>query len=245
MLLGEPPRTQYDLNFSLFGIPIRVDPWFWIITLMLGYNRGDAGSVLTWVIAVFLSILVHEMGHASVMRAYGFQPWITLYGMGGLASYDHGYSRSKGSDTVGQILISLAGPGAGFLLAAVLVAGLIAAGYGDGIFLTRVGPRVLGLPNPRLADLINSILFISVLWGMVNLLPIYPLDGGQIAREVLLRISPSDGIRQSLLLSMVAGGAMAAVGLLMWKQIYVALMFGYLAYTSYATLQAYGNRRPW
>ena len=44
---------------------------------------------------------------------------------------------------------------------------------------------------------------------------------------------------------MFAAGAMAAVGLLMWKQMYVALMFGYLAYTSYATLQAYGNRRPW
>lgn len=244
MLIGEPPRTQYDLNFSLFGIPVRVDPWFWAITLMLGYRSGDAGAVLTWVIAVFLSILVHEMGHASVMRAYGFQPWITLYGMGGLASYDHGYSRSKGSDTVGQILISLAGPGAGFLLAAVLVAGLIAAGHGDGIVPTPVGPQVVGLANPRIAALINDILFISVLWGMVNLLPIYPLDGGQIAREVLLRIS-RDGIRQSLLLSMFAAGAMAAVGLLVWQQMFVALMFGYFAYASYMTLQNYGNRSPW
>lgn len=245
MLLGEPPRTQYDLNFSLLGIPVRVDPWFWLITLMLGYKAGDAASVLTWIIAVFLSILVHEMGHALVMRAYGFQPWITLYGMGGLTSYDQGYSRAKGSDSLGQILICLAGPGAGFLLAAVLVLGFFLAGYGDGIVLTWFGPRILELPNKRLGDLVDDILFISVLWGMVNLLPIYPLDGGQIAREILLKLSPRDGIRQSLLLSILAGGMMAAVGFLLWKSLFVALMFGYLAYTSYTTLQAYRGRSPW
>lgn len=242
MLLGEPPRTPYDLNFSLLGIPVRVDPWFWLVTLMLGYNSGDAASVLTWVISVFLSILVHELGHAAVMRAYGFQPWITLYGMGGLASYDHGYSRSKGSNTLGQVLISLAGPGAGFLLAAVLVLGLFLAGHE--ILLTWFGPRV-GLSNVRLGNLVNNILFISVLWGMINLLPIYPLDGGQIAREVLLRLSPTDGIRQSLLLSTFAAGMMAAVGFLLWQSMFVGLMFGYFAYTSYATLQAYTGRSPW
>ena len=99
-----------------------------------GLQSGDAASVLTWIVAVFLSILVHELGHALVMRAYGFRPWITLYGLGGLASYDQGHAfRSKGSGPLGQILICLAGPAAGFLLAAVLVLGLVLAGYGDEI----------------------------------------------------------------------------------------------------------------
>ena len=114
MLLGEPPRTQADLNFSLLGIPVRVHPLFWLVALLLGRNLGDAGSVLSWIVAVFLSILIHELGHAAVMRAYGFHPWITLYGFGGLASYDHGNAyRSKGSQPLGQILICLAGPAAG------------------------------------------------------------------------------------------------------------------------------------
>ena len=45
---------------------------------MLGSRLGDVASVLTWIIAVFLSILVHELGHALAMRAYGFRPWIVL-----------------------------------------------------------------------------------------------------------------------------------------------------------------------
>lgn len=245
MLLGEPPRTPYDLNFSVFGIPVRVDPWFWLVTLMLGYRAGDAASVLTWVIAVFLSILVHELGHASMMRAYGFSPWITLYGMGGLTSCDQGYYRGRGSDTLGQVLISLAGPGAGFLLAGVLVLGLVLTGHSEGIVPTWLGPRVAELPNMRLADLLDNILFISVLWGMVNLLPIYPLDGGQVAREVLLRLSAHNGIRQSLVLSFFAAAVMAGVGVLLWKSVFVAMMFGYLAYANYTTLQAYGGRSSW
>ena len=212
VLLGEPPRTPYDLNFSLLGIPVRVHPLFWLVTVLLGYQSGDAASVLTWIIAVFVSILVHELGHAVAMRAYGFQPWITLYGLGGLTSYDQSYgSRSAGSGSLGQILISVAGPVAGFLLAAVLVLGLVLAGHGGGIIMVGpwgwpIMPYLIAFPNERLADLLNDIFYISVLWGVVNLLPIYPLDGGQIAREILLKLSPRDGIRQSLLLSIVAAG---------------------------------------
>ena len=114
MLIGEPPRTPYDLNFSLLGIPVRVHPFFWLVALMLNYRLGDVASVLTWIAAVFLAILVHELGHASVMRAYGFRPWITLYGFGGLASYDQGQAyRSKGSGPLGQVLICSGGSGSG------------------------------------------------------------------------------------------------------------------------------------
>ena len=245
MLLGEPPRTAYDLNFSLLGIPVRVHPLFWLVTVMLGYKASDPATVLTWIIAVFLSILVHELGHAAAMRAFGLQPWIILYGMGGLTSYDQGYaSHGKGSEPLGQSLICLAGPVAGFLLAAVLILGLVLSGYGE-ISLSDLPPVVFALPNGRLGFLIDRILFISVVWGLVNLLPIYPLDGGQIAREILLKFNPSDGIRQSLWLSIFAAVGMAAYGFLQWQSWFVALFFGYLAYTSYATLEAYRNRNPW
>ena len=232
MLLGEPPRTAYDLNFSLLGIPVRVHPLFWLVSLLLGYRSGDVASVLTWIIAVFLSILVHELGHAVMMRFYGFHPWITLYGFGGMAAYDQGYgSRSKGSGALGQVLICLAGPFAGFFLAIVLVLGFILATHAD-IELNR-----------RMVYLLDKMLLICVIWGVVNLLPIYPLDGGQIAREILLKLSPHQGIRWSLLLSLFVAGLMVAVGLVLWQP-FVALLFGYLGYTSYATLQAYSGRSP-
>ena len=114
MLLGEPPRTQYDLNFSLLRIPVRVDPWFWLMTLILGSQRRDPASILSWIVAVFFAILIHELGHALAMLAYGLRPWIVLYSMGGLTSYDpRDAFRSKGSDWLGQIVISFAGPAAG------------------------------------------------------------------------------------------------------------------------------------
>jgi stage IV sporulation protein FB len=249
MLIGEPPRTQFDLNFSFFGIPVRVHPLFWLVALMLNSrNLRDAGTVLTWMGAVFLAILIHELGHALVMRAYGFHPWITLYGFGGLASYDQGQAyRSKGSEPLGQVLICLAGPVAGFLLAALLVLGFVLAGYGDQmIFESPWGltPQVW-LANQRMAMLLNYLFFICVFWGLINLLPIYPLDGGQIAREVLLKLSPRDGIRQSLWLSILAAGAMALVGLLLWQDWFVGVFFGYLAYSGYATLEALRGRNPW
>ncbi len=248
MLLGEPPRTQFDLNFSLFGIPVRVHPLFWLVTLLLGGNPGDAGAVLTWIVAVFIGILVHELGHAFAMRMYAFRPWIVLYGLGGETAYDlrAGYHTS-GTGTLAQVLISFAGPLAGFLLAALLVVGLAAAGYREVVVLTRHldVALVVALPSPRLADFCDMLFRISVWWGIINLLPVYPLDGGQIAREILLKLSPGSGIRMSLILSMSVAVVLAVVGIALWQSWYIALLFGYLAYMSYATLQAYSDRRPW
>ena len=80
----------------------------------------------------------------------------------------------------------------------------------------------------------------------MNLTPVYPLDGGQIAREVCLLNNARDGIRHSLILSIAAGVAVAA-----WAfsagQIFLVLLFGVLAYSNYQTLQGYTHSggRPW
>ena len=49
-MFSEPPRTPYDLNFPLFGIPVRIHPWFWVAAVMLGANSPDAVSLLLWVV---------------------------------------------------------------------------------------------------------------------------------------------------------------------------------------------------
>jgi len=251
VLLGEPPRTQWDLHFSLFRIPVRVHPFFWVVALLLGFDASPRlVDLLIWVVAVFLAILVHELGHATVMRAYGFAPWITLYGLGGLASYSPGQAfSSRGPGTLGQVQISAAGPGAGFLLVAVIVAALELGGPGVDVFwiagfLPYVG--VAGTVGSEVfTGFLQAVLFVCVFWGIVNLLPVYPLDGGQIAREILLRVNPHEGIRQSLMLSVVTAVSMAAVGLILLGDVFIAVMFGFLAYFSYAALQAYRGRGPW
>ena len=63
MMLFQPPQpTPYDLRFSVAGIPVTVHPLFWLIALLLG-STGDILLVPIWVGVIFVSILVHELGH--------------------------------------------------------------------------------------------------------------------------------------------------------------------------------------
>jgi stage IV sporulation protein FB len=251
-VLIEPTRTPYDLQFSLIGFPVRVHPFFWLMAVILG-ARGlenspqPMGELLMWVGVVFVSILVHEMGHAVAIRYFGWRPRITLYAFGGLASYERGYSSSyssygrKGNTPTGQIIISFAGPLAGFLLAALVVAVLFAAGrklvfpiiawdvpLGRGTSLFR--------ENYWIVQLAAQLLFVNIYWGLLNLLPVYPLDGGQISRELFTSLSPRDGYQQSLMVSIFVGGALAVFGVYR-GELWLAILFGILAYQSYQLLQ--------
>jgi len=173
-------------------------------------------------------------------------PRITLYGMGGLAACGD-CERSPRA----QILISLAGPCAGFLFALVLMLLISVVGHQSGCTLLgqpqrdAVGLGLLGtvfywspFQSGAVNDMIQQLLYINVLWGAVNLLPIYPLDGGQIAREICLFGQPRQGMILSLRISVVAAGAMALVGL-SWGSLLVIVFFGYLSYSSYRALEAY------
>ncbi len=248
MLIGEPPPTQADLHFRLLGFPVRIHPFFWVATLLLGMGGGPADPVntLVWIAVVFVSILVHEMGHATLQRAYGGHPWITLYGFGGLASCND-CDRSPWR----QIIISLAGPLAGFLLAGFVVSVLVALGRFRGFELgwapvqwVWFDPQYF-IQNGKLAladSVVWDLLQVNILWGIINLLPIYPLDGGHIARELFTLQNPRSGIVQSLQLS--AGAAILIAVYALTKHLYfTCAMFGFLAYGSFQTLQLYRNHR--
>jgi Zn-dependent protease len=250
VLLSEPPPSPADVNFSLFGIPVRVHPWFWIITILLGVRSETLVSLLAWVVAVFVAIVIHELGHALTARRYGFSPWITLHGMGGLTSYNPtGAYGTRGYSALAQVSITVAGPVAGFLLAAVVVAILRLTNHPieiDRMLRFIPLPHTPGVGSLLFTLFINDLLQISVLWGVINLLPIYPLDGGQIAREVLLKVNRRDGIRLSLMLSMITATAMGVLIVVQWRSdgLFSAVFFGYLAYMNYLALQSYLGRGP-
>jgi stage IV sporulation protein FB len=244
------------LHFRVFGFPVRVHPWFWIVAVMLvvgGSGPVDPVEAVTWVAVMFFSVLVHELGHTFTQRHFGGRPRIVMYGLGGLAICDD-CDRSPRS----QILISLAGPAAGFLLAALVFVGVRLTGRqigflppGTGINFEKLGvsevitqPMILfrayfepftsNLANQLVADLLQ----INILWGLLNLMPIYPLDGGRVSRELLTLGQPRRGIVQSLWLSAGVATAFAIFGL-MRGSIFTAVMFGYLAYANYQNIQAY------
>lgn len=264
-MLGEPAPTPADLHFRVAGFPVRVHPLFWVVSLVLGMGTGrgkaDPLIALLWVGVVFVSILVHELGHTVMQRKYGGWPRIVLYGMGGLAICDN-CDRSPRS----QIIISLAGPVAGFLLATLVVLLLMVSRFVEFVPVWRTpSQEVLALgenltvswlvigtlwferfPSEAVNVVVRMLLLVNIFWGLINLLPVYPLDGGRISRE-LFTLNPynsGDGIVRSLKLSIAVAIAVAVLGLVWLGKPLMALMFGFLAYDSYRALQAYTGRGP-
>lgn len=234
-MIAEPQPTPYDLVFRAFGFPVRVHPFFWLTTALLGQNainRPNGGLILLiWIAAVFVSILVHELGHTFAYRWYGGTGRIWLYWFGGLA-----VSESPPRSPVKKIVISLAGPMAGFALAGVVYGSNQAMEWRDNSQFTN--------------EFFFQMMFINVAWGILNLFPIYPLDGGQATREfcVLLGIRRAQAV--SLQISMVTAGVLCVYSLmslanqpaellaqLPWwvprGTLYTAIMFGLLGYGSY------------
>jgi len=249
MFATDPPPTPWDLHFHLFRIPVRIHPFFWLVSLLLGLSAREPIALVVWMVAVFVSILVHELGHAAVMRSFGYYPSITLYAMGGLASYGPAAFGARNPGTLGQIAIAAAGPATAFAIAGLLYAALTAAGYPVITFVGLPFGILVFVPaivvSRALTLFINDLLLISVLWGILNLLPIYPLDGGHIAREVLVRVNPAEGARWSLMISFVTAGLLAVFAAVRLQDYFAAVFFGYLAYVSYATLAFYSTRGRW
>ena len=244
-ILQSPPPTRFDLNFSLLGIPIRVHPLFWLLTLFLGPRSGLL-PVLIWILVVFISIIVHEMGHALAFRRYGLGSRIVLHFAGGLAipeaaPWGSGWASVSPSPRQ-HIIISLAGPFAGFILAVLILAGtILLGGVPAGSLLGFIPVPQLLIPSTAgyvVNQFIQMMLWVNIFWGLLNLLPIFPMDGGQVARNILIQYDPFDGARKSIWLSVITGGLMALVGLLFFNSIYMAILFGFLAFQSYQSLSA-------
>jgi Zn-dependent protease len=245
LMFQPPPPTRYDLRFSIAGIPVSVHPLFWLITLLLG-STGDLLLIPIWILVIFVSILVHELGHALAFRRYGQQSRIILHFAGGLTVPEPVYWGS-GYANVGlspnhQIFISLAGPVAGFTLAALVI--IIVTVMGGSVISTRLFgfiPLPLNALLPFggriLSVMISMLLWVNVFWGLINLVPVHPLDGGSVTRNVLIQADPINGVRTSLWISVIAGGLVALAGFIFLRSIFMALLFGLLAFQSYQALQ--------
>src|SRR5690349_5678678 len=119
MLMVDPTPTPYDLRFHVLGIPVRVHPLFWLVTVVMGWNAlaEHVAFLFIWIGCVFVSILIHELGHVWMGQAFGSDGHIVLYSFGGLA-----IGSNQLEARWQRILVSFGGPLAGFVfLALVLV----------------------------------------------------------------------------------------------------------------------------
>jgi Zn-dependent protease len=243
-MFGQIPPTAYDVRFSLLGIPVRVHPIFWISSLVLAWQGGALDVTAVRVLCIFAAILIHELGHAVVSRSFGFQPEIVLYILGG-------YATTMRYSTWKDIAVSAAGPAAGFLL----FAAVWWWGYWGGIIEPDSpvwNPRIdrLRLDDRRLlllGEAVRFTLFISLVWNAMNLVPVLPLDGGQISRELCMWANRRRGMEVCLLISFGSAAAIALWalwakmnnrGVLGLDPVFLAFMFGYLAMQSMQAYQA-------
>src|SRR5512147_2767030 len=119
------------MELKLGSIPLRVQGWFVMMAVMLGgANERDPAKLALWVAIVFVSVVVHELGHAFMGMAFGLVPRIDLHGMGGTTSFQErpGGPQQATFGAGRRIAISLAGPFAGFFFAAAILAVRIVGG---------------------------------------------------------------------------------------------------------------------
>ncbi len=178
------------IRFSLFGIPVEIQPWFWLTMALIGGVVGantPEGLLATalFVIAGFISILVHELGHALTGRAFGAPTAIVLHAFGGFAAFP-----SARFTRLQDVLVTAAGP------AVQLVLGGLAF-----LVLTRVE-----MPNLQVARFFSSLMIVSIAWAVLNLIPVIPLDGGRLMAAFVGPRRRALALKISLVTAIVAAG---------------------------------------
>lgn len=194
---------------SLFGIPFYVNPsWFLILGLVtfdfgtsLGAIFPGLGNILPLLLGfvaallLFGSVLAHELGHSIVAIKQGIEvKSITLFLFGGLASLE------KESETPGQAFwVAIAGPAVSIFLFALFTA--------IGTFTNISGP---------LAAILGLLASINLILALFNLIPGLPLDGGNILKSLVWKITgnPYKGVVFASRVGQIVGWIAVGLGLL-------------------------------
>lgn len=209
------------MQFRLLNIPVRIQPTFWLFLILFTniYRDPSWVSIMVGVI-FFVSLLVHEFGHALTAQQYGCRPTVTLEAFGGRAEYT-GAKLSRKQ----QFFITLNGP----LLESVL----IFIPY----FLLKGG---MFADHPYVQHFLYMTMRINIIWCLLNLIPIMPLDGGKLVYYLLEAKFGERGYKYTLMLGMAS--ALVIAPLLCLKGLFffavLLVIFGYQNYKSYKQNQS-------
>jgi Zn-dependent protease len=176
--------TPIDLG-KFFGVQVRIDPSLFLIALIFlyqGLSHEKEPSLravldeLTFIVLFFFCILLHEFGHAAgaaLFRIRTLDVTLTFFG---------GYARlsEPPRTTLAEVVVSFAGPAANLAIAAALWQWL--------------GPDAAYAADNSTRILLN-LAYANLFLGIFNLLPGYPLDGGNIARALLAAFLPNNTAR--------------------------------------------------
>ena len=156
--------------FSIGGIPVGISPWHFALLAMIFFElfKKSLPLGLGVVLIASFSVLAHEMGHALMARYFRLRPRIQLISFGGL-TYHEPTHRPRD-----QFLITAAGPATNFLLGGLIY-------------------MILPSGESMLPEILIWGVYVNVIWGIFNLVPIWPLDGGILVLVILRKVVKGGG----------------------------------------------------
>ena len=173
------------MHFRFLNIPVYIHPIFWVFIVLFTriYENPNLESLILGAVVVF-SLLVHEYGHALTAAYFGASPQINLEAFGGNAQYD-GY----GITNKQKFIITLNGP--------LLESSLIALSY---FFLKSD----MFAHSYYIQYFLITMMKLNIYWCLLNLIPVAPLDGGQMLGYLLQRKFGERGYKASLIIGLSA-----------------------------------------
>ena len=207
-----PPSSPFELRWNLFGIRYRVAPSFWLISALLAYvlvvhgMPVDAGTMCVLVAidvgCIFTAIVFCNFVQGLVYRSYGIRSEVHIQDFfGGIVPED------RPATSLQRIAVALANPASAFLLYAVVIATNTEFAWAKQSMYTQIAFAILRI--------------ISLAWGVIGLIPMWPYSGGQVLMEVLNWVLPRRGLEITLIISIVVA----------------------IAYIAYVALYSFGHAR--
>lgn len=220
-------------SVTLFGVPVRFHFTFWLvviwmIVLVSGGKQSVAGAAV-FIAGLFLSILLHEAGHAWMARRYGIGTQeIVMLPIGGLARLERQPRAGE------EFWVAFAGPLVNFLLGLIL----LGASYLGGGRLSVGDWREAADTN-----IVSRLALANLVLALFNLLPAFPMDGGRVLRSLLAeRRSYEDATRITARIGTLIAALLALLGLLQgnFLMLFIALFVyvGAMQESMAATAQA-------
>ena len=194
------------------ALPITIHPIFWAMAVAIGWLNSETvyGTAL-WTIVIVISVLIHELGHATSAILFGQKAKISLVGLGGMTERE-GAKLSHWK----EFIIVLCGPLAGFLL-----------------FLAALEIQSFFNPqNPTLQYFLTITIYANLFWTVVNLFPVQPLDGGHLLSIFLQSLFGHRGIKMAFFVSMILA-LILSIGFLLIHAIIASALFLLFTFESY------------
>ena len=210
-------------HLHVFGFPVRFEVWFWLTAAFIGIRYSQhLGYGLLFLSLLTLSILVHELGHAFAYRHYGTESSITMQGLGGCTTaVDARHLHSKQ-----RIVVSGAG-----------VAAEMALLGGPAWILMQVWS-----PGGWTGLILFWLFWINAIWALINLVPVWPLDGGHIMDDVIFLMT-GEHKRQFVHQVSIAMSVVMIVFFLSRGLTFGAILFGYKIFINLGLLGLVGPGR--